>query len=270
MTVTIVADVQTDNRVLIAVDGLEDEVPAVDRIQSIRRVAIVSDESFNQPVRGTVGIDVADPLVIVDREAPFGAPVQYVVSWVRTDLTLGTVMSDPVFLSADYPRLSDPFTGEYVDCTVETWPQVAWSYGTVVMDVHGTGVAPPAPVVISGPQQAGQSTLGIRFDAHNVGGPARLRSLLANGRVILLRAPCPTVEGYFAVQSLAELRVTQDPADPRRRVQLDVVHVGPPDTFLAATLPTLADLAAFEPGTLADLAGDFATLRDIAVADLGL
>lgn len=270
MTVTIVGDVQTDNRVLIAVDGLAAESPAVDRVQSIRRVAIVSDDSFNVTVRGTAGIGVADPLVVVDREAPFGAPVQYVVSWVRTDGSTGSAMSDPVFLSADYPQLSDPFTGEHVDATVETWPQIAWTYGTVVMDVHGTGDAVPQPVVISGPQQAGQSSLGIRFDAHNVGGPVRLRTLLRSGRVILLRAPCATVEGYFAVQNLTETRVTQDAADPRRRVTLEVVHVGPPDTFLPATLPTLADLAAFEPGTLADLAGDFETLRDIAVADLGL
>lgn len=268
MTVTITATVQTGNRVLLAIAGLSSESPDIDRILEVRRNAVGADPVFSGPVRGTQDLDVTgDTVVIIDQEAPFASPVSYSVTWVREDLTTGSEQSNYVILTAPYPRFSDPLTGDYCDFTVEQWPTIEYEYGSVVVNVHGA--RSPSPVVVTGPPSAPTSQIVIRFDPVSAGGPLRLRELLRSGAVLLLRAPCATVEGYFSISSLSETRLTNDPSDRRRRVTLAVTHVTAPDLFLSAGAPTLEELADFEPGTLGDLASDFPTLRDIAVADLG-
>ena len=265
MTVEVGAVVQTRQRVLVTVTG----VPAGGAVLEVRRQAWTSDPVFSTTVRGTGGTPLeGDPVVVIDHEAPFGAPVAYSAVWRTAAGVVSTsALSPAVLIEVNYPRISDPITGAHAEMTVETWPTLDVETGTVVLDVHT--YAGPAPLVVAGPARAAASQLVVRLDPGQAGGPVALRALLETGRGVLLRAPLPTIKGYLAVTRWAESRITQDPRDPRRRFTLDVRIVSPPEGGTAAAQSTLTDLAAAVPDTLTDIAATWPTLRDIAVADLG-
>ena len=261
---TITATVQAGLRVQLVIEDLP---PTATRVLSVRRIAFTADPVFTGPVRGTLDLAPAEPLIVADVEAPIGSPVAWVVSWINADRSIGTATTVTITLTAAKPRLSDPVTGEYVEGTVETWPSIDVETGTVVLDVHTRRGA--RAIVVSGPPKAGSSQIVMRLDPSDAGGPRQFERLLAAGRVLLLRAPCPTVEGYLAVTSYQIARVTNAASDARRRITANVRHVSAPDTITPAQAATLTDLATVEPGTLFDISTTWPTLRDIAVADLG-
>lgn len=257
ITVTPVA--QTGYRVVITIAGLSSEVPSVDVLTLYR-----DDVETRSPVRGVVDVVPAgDAIVAVDFEAPLGRPVFYELEVTRADGSVGEYVAGPVTLEATLPVVSDPVTGEHVEVTVHEWPErISTNRGTVVEVAGRTD-----PVVVSDVMGAPSSSPVLRTltRAQVLG----LRSVLADGAVVLLRAPCPGVEdAYLVVQQHAEQRIRNDATDDRRRHILAAVHAAPPALEIAAQGDTLADLNAAVPTTLLAISTTFSTLLEIAAADL--
>jgi hypothetical protein len=126
----------------------------------------------------------------------------------------------------------------------------------------------PDPIVVSQGLSSPSSVLTVRTDT--IVARRALRTLLEGAQVLMVRDPHPDVEdAYIVPGKVAEQRLTMDPTDPRRQIQLDVRHVGAPAIGVASGGDTLQELADAFPGTLADIAAAFpGTLLDIAAADL--
>ena len=262
MSATLAADVQSGYRVVVAVSGLSTEAPAVDRVTLWR-------DDLDRPraaVRGYVDYEpTADGFVAVDFEAPLGRPVFYVLEVIREDESRSEYVAALVVIAAEYPLVSVPVTGEFVElAAIEAWAELARDGRATVVDVHDR----PDPIVVSTGLSAPSSAPVVRTDTLTA--RRTLRSLLESAQVLLIRAPELDVEdAYLVIGKHVEQRITNSPDDLRRRHQLDVRHVAPPSLLVAAVTDTLAELADAFPGTLADLAAAFpGTLLDVAAADL--
>lgn len=229
------------------------------------------------PVRGALNAPpTGTAMVWVDHGAPFGVPVQYVL--VEQDAATETeteTVSNQVTLLSSAPWITNPITGEGVEITIETWPELTYAARQTLVDVSGR----PAPIVVSDVRSAAAS--GMTLLTRTREQLYALRDVLASGDVLQVRPVCGAVETeYIAVGTVTESRYREKsglhatlPAgsDWRRRVALDVQIVEQPFPQIPAVGDTLADLAAYVPTTLADLAEAFgpdATLLTIAATDL--
>lgn len=259
MTASVAAQVQTGGRVVVTLTGLATET-------NVSEWTLWRDDLDHDrvPVRGFYRrTDLVD-VVAYDYEAPLARPVFYVLEVLRTTGGRTEYANGPVTIPATRPVLSNPVTGASVElAAVETWPELSYNGRTQVIPVVGR----TDPVVVSDAGTLPSSQPVIRTD--DVGARREVRELLMPGGVVLLRAPEVDVEdAYLAVTEWAEQRLTNSPADVRRRHQLTALHASAPGIGLPASGDTLADLEAAVPTTLLALSQTFSTLLEIAAADL--
>lgn len=211
-------------------------------------------------LRGAVDVEVTgDTMVFLDYEAPFGVPVDYaLIQTGSTGTVTGSGTPAPVTLMVASPWLTNPVTGSGVALTIQDWDELSFRARQTIVDVAGRA----APVVVSDVRSLPSSTLVVltrtRADL------SALRDLLNLGDVIHVRAICGAVENaYLAVGDVSETRITArslktDPrqagSDWRRSVNLTVQEVEAPALTIAPIADTLADLNAYVPTTLQDIA----------------
>ncbi len=262
MAISITAAEQTGRRVAVTVAGLSSSVPAVDTLTLYRDDL----DGPRVPVRGYLTYDpTTDGFVAFDNEAPLARPVFYVLEVTRTDDTIATyTTAAAVVLASDYPVISEPVQGDSVDLSaIVTWATLERTGRASVVDV----VDRPDPIVVSAGLTSPSSSPTLRTDT--VAARRSVRTLLELSQVLLIRDPHPDVEdAYIVVGKVSEQRLTNDPTDVRRWHVLDVRHVGIPAVGITSPGDTLQDLADAFPGTLADVNAHFATLLDIAAADM--
>lgn len=241
-------------RVLIAVTGLTlGDAIAVYRIVDGARTALrvsqndsVSDTSF----------------LVVDAELPFGTPVQYVAQVNGTDHFSTT---NTYTLTGGKVAATDAINALACEVKIIAWDRKGRSRQSSVFQVDGRNIAVLGP--LADPES--DVTFFLEADAAN----EQFEQLLDNctGGVIQLRQPggYAGIDGYYAVTQADEVRWSQDGSDPRREWTLHLVEVAQWPTDLPAAAWTLQDIYNhYGPsGTLADLAADYATLLDIALAD---
>ena len=230
-------------------------------------------EGDTVPVRGALEVvPRTDTFVVVDNEAPFGVPLVYTLTQTYADGTTSTVESNEVILTGvELPWLTNPITGEGVDATIADWPELSYPGRQTIVDVSGRS----APLVISDVRGTPTSELVVLTRTRDQ--LVRLRHLLHTGDVVQVRPVCGAVEAaYLAVGEVTETRYRPagDGAgsDWRRLVTLAAQAVDQPTPRIPAVGDTLADLAAYVPTTLADLAtafGEDATLLTIAQTHVG-
>lgn len=228
-------------------------------------------EGIRYPVRGAQDLPPAnDALVFNDNEAPFGKPVTYVLVKTYTDGTTAEVSSDAVELTTVLPWISHPITGVGVTATITDWPELNYAARQTLVAVAGRS----RPIAISDRRIAASSELVMLTKTRTT--LMDLRALLGTGDTLLVRPPCEAVEGdYLAIGDVSEARIKPNGegagSDWRRLVTMAAQVVDAPDTTIPAVGDTLADLAAYAPGTLAELADAFgagATLLTIAETNL--
>lgn len=236
--------------------------PAISTVSLMREV-----DGVRSPVRGAQNIAApGSDLVITDHEAPFGKSVTYVFVKSYTDGTTGETVSAPVVLTTARPWISHPITGVGVTATITEWSELAYAARRNVIAVAGRS----RPIAISDRRLAPTSQVTMLTKTRS--DLLALRTLLGLGDVLLVRPVCDAVEGdYLSIGDVTEARVkpTGDGAgsDWRRLVSMDAQAVDIPDTSIPAVGDTLADLNAYVPTTLADIATAFganATLLTIA------
>lgn len=253
--------------------ALIDSVTATAGEPDIQSVSLVREvDGVRTPVRGgqSAPTSTSSDLVLIDNEAPFNKDVRYVFIKTYTDGTSSETVSNLVELTTELPWISHPITGVGVSLTIAEWTDLAYSARQTIVAVAGRA----RPIAISDRRLAPSSELSMltktRADL------LALRNLLSLGDVLLVRPVCDAVEGdYLAIGDVTESRVkpTGDGAggDWRRLVNMSCQSVDLPDTSIPAVGDTLADLNAYVPTTLADLATAFganATLLTIAETNL--
>lgn len=228
--------------------------PVISTVSLMREV-----DGVRSPVRGAQNIAApGSDLVVTDNEAPFGKSVTYVFVKSYVDGTTGETVSAPVELTTALPWISHPITGEGVTATITEWTELAYAARRTVIAVAGRS----RPIAISDRRLAPTSQLTMLTKTRS--DLLALRSLLALGDVLLVRPVCDAVEGdYLSIGDVTETRAkpTGDGAgsDWRRLITMDAQSVDIPDTSIPAVGDTLADLNAYVPTTLADLATAFGT-----------
>lgn len=268
MTLGIDTEIQPSEppRVLVTVTGLD---TLGDPVALVNVVRIDDQGAIVEPVRG--GRAVLEPtdanLLLTDTAAPFGRPVYYVATVTLDDGTILQATSTPALtLIVELPWLSEPITGNAVAVTVKEWPVLESDTPASVIVVDGRA----DPVVVSSVATLPGSNTVLRTSS--LTDLRALRALVGSGDPLLLRATCVGVEdAYLTVGKRAERRVTNNGADERRNVDLDVQHLAIPAPDVPAVGDTLEDLAdAYpSPDTLADLDTDYPTLLDLARTYLG-
>jgi hypothetical protein len=266
-TVTATAQPTEPPRVIVTI---EDPVTVGDPpISSVSLMRLV--DGVRSPVRGAQNLAATSaPLVITDNEAPFGKPVTYVFVKSFTNGTTGETLSAPVTLTTELPWISHPITGVGVAATITDWDELSYAARQTIIPVAGRA----RPIAISDRRLAPSSDITMLTKTRS--DLLALRGLLALGDVLLIRPTCDAVEGdYVAISDVTEKRVKANGdgagTDWRRLVTMNAQAVDIPDTSIPAIGDTLADLAAYAPTTLADLADAFginATLLTIAEANL--
>jgi hypothetical protein len=193
------------------------------------------------------------------------------MTWYRAIASTGeTAMTmASVTIYSDLPVLSDPRGGRAVQVTVAEWNETSIDSTSSSVQIDTEDPAGDAVVWLIGPDGPATATLTLRTDD----GPklAAARTILKAGRPLLLRGSQPGLEDPWFVLAgqRRERRVTNNVTDWRRYMVLPVgVLSGAPDPTSQVLGDTLGDLAAAVPGTLADIAAIWATLSDIAAADL--
>lgn len=251
--------------------ALIDAVTAVAGEPTIASISLVREvDGVRTPVRGGQGYPSSSDVVLVDNEAPFGKEVRYIYVKTYVDGTTAETTSNPVELTTELPWISHPITGIGVTATIAEWTDLAYAARQTIVAVSGRS----RPIAISDKRLAPSSELTMltQTRADLMG----LRHLLSLGDVLLVRPVCDAVEGdYLSIGDVTESRVkpTGDGAgsDWRRLVSMSAQAVDLPDTAIPAIGDTLADLAAYVPTTLAELATSFganATLLTIAETNL--
>lgn len=209
--------------------------------------------AYQIPVAGTVWDDPA---------AELDVPIHYVAV-----LSTGeTVESASVLLIVGYPVLSIPHRGLQVSVTIadEGRDKVRKSRATV-LEVEGR----PDPIVVW--DVRGAETRAPVLLVRTRDELQAVRDIFASGEPVLLRAPCPTIEDFWfiSVDSITEAPVRRSSWAHLVTISQALVVPEAPESWLRSAGDTLGDLATAVPGTLADIAATWATLGDIAAADLG-
>lgn len=226
-----------------------------------------SDGMTEQPVRGAFErpLEAGSAAVVRDREYPISRPFLYVLRYVDAVDGPVTIYSEWIVPEQrELPRISNPITGEGVDATILTWPDLVSEARSTSFDVDGR----PEPYVVVSPMQAPTSQLVLRtLDAATW---RALYALLRVGQVVHVRASVPFLDDAYVLPRRYVLsRLTNKAIDTRRIHTLDVQQTGQPSPNIVAGGTTLQDLAdAYPGGELADIAADFDFLYEIAAAPL--
>lgn len=243
-------------RAQISITGLT----AGDDVQLFRVV-----DGASTAVRGGALADASDPsFVVVDGELPFGVPVEYEAIVNTTDVY--TSSAETYVLPGAKPILSDAITGDASQFVIVAWDEKAYDLRATVIKTGGRNV------VVTGDLGQFEGQIEIFFEAYS--STEQFRALLAGATegVLQLRRHDPAYEGvdcYVSVLDARERRYSQDGTDGRRTWVLSVAETETWSAGLSASAFTLQDLADRYAGlTLADLADDFATLLELAQADL--
>lgn len=217
-------------------------------------------------LRGADQAETGDySFLITDAEFPFGIPVSYRAT-VESLYVGASLASDNATyeLTGGKVALSDAITGNAAEVVITAWPTRTRSRQTSSFIVNGR------TVVVAGPLGTGASE--IEFFTETDSARDNFLELMetATAGVIQIRqsGPYSGVDCYVAVQSVTEDRWSQDGTDQRRLWTLSVVEVDPwSDAYetLGTTLQDVAD--AYFGLTLADLAGDYGSLLDLAQGD---
>lgn len=261
MAVTITATEQDvyPPRVLLTVSGLTVGVSVVE----LRRVVAGAPATMRAG-----GIDaLSTSETVVDAELPFGVPV----SWQVIDSVSGAVLDTDgpltVALTGGKVAISDAITGQSAEVVILSWPARQRAAAATVYPIDGQNI------VVSG--GLAQYTATVVLFTETTAGAAALEQLLksATSGIVQVRqgGGYDGVDAYWAILAADDLRFSQDGSDQRRTWQLDVAETSRWAPTLEARGYTLQDLAdAYDGLTLTDLAGDYATLLDLAQADLGV
>lgn len=216
-------------------------------------------------LRGGTLTGATDPsFVVVDGELPFGVSFNYVV--IVNSVAEYSTSTINVPLPGGKPIFSDAISGASSSFVIVTWPEKTYQADNTVFKVGGRNV------VVSGQMGMFTGQIEVFFEAWS--SSEQLLALLnsATEGVLQLRRPTSSYEGvdcYLAVTQAREQRFSQDGTDERRTWVLDVAEVDSWSSGQISSSFTLQDLADYYSGlTLADLAGDFATLLALAQADL--
>lgn len=258
---TIAVTTSTDSayppRVVVEVTGLAvDDQVTLYRVQGGQRTAVRagSDLTLDQTV-----------LALNDGEEPFGTPITYLVNVNGSDADT----SDPltVTLPGGKVAVSDAISGLAAEVTITAWPEKDSDRIGTAFEVGGYSVFVSAP--------RGSSEQSVELLTLTETSRQQMIALLngATSNIILIRQPggYAGIDGTYSVRSDAERRLTQRGTDERRLWTLDLVDSKGWAPSLSDAGWTLGDIEdAYTGLTLADLAGDFSTLLDIAVADWGL
>lgn len=216
-------------------------------------------------LRGGTLAGATDPsFVVVDGELPFGVSFNYVV--IVNSVAEYSTSTINVPLPGGKPIFSDAISGASSSFVIVTWPEKTYQADNTVFKVGGRNV------VVSGPMGMFTGQIEVFFEAWS--SSEQLLALLnsATEGVLQLRRPTSAYEGvdcYLSITQAREQRFSQDGTDERRTWVLDVAEVDSWSSGQVSSSFTLQDLADYYSGlTLADLAGDFASLLALAQADL--
>jgi hypothetical protein len=254
VAITAVEQDSWPTRVLVSLTGLTlGNAVSVYRVQGTTRT----------PVRAASSASVTDTSFLrVDAELPFGTPVRY-VAVVNGVTEYWTALATHGLVGGKV-ALTDAVSGLSAESVIMAWPDRSWSPKTSVFNVGGRNV------VVSG--DLGSWEGSIELYVETTSSLASLYRLLtgATSGVIQVRQPggYDGIDSYIAVTDITEKRWSQDGSDQRRRVTLAAVQVEAWPAALEAAGFTLADIAnRYTGGTLATLAGDYATLLAVAQGD---
>ncbi len=262
MAVVVTVDPQSGYRVVVTVTGMTSPY-----VWTLERL----DVDFGWlPVRGPGWIGDS---VVTDYEAALNQTggLYYRVTYydlIGPNLIKFTVEGgSPAYLEAELPVISNPITGEYVELSVQSWPE--WSRGerAATLEVPGADY----PIIISDRLGAATSQVTLRTDT--VETRRSLKDLLQVGHVYQLRPACSGVldeSGYLHMRQVTSRRRSNHAGDPVRFWPLDVTHASMPAPLIAAVGSTLQDIydAYPTPDDLADLEAAFpGNLIDIAAED---
>jgi hypothetical protein len=210
---------------------------------------------------GSTAAAVDPSFVITDAELPFGAPVSYVASVNGVEYTSAAVTYT---LPGGKVVLSDAVSDQAAEVTIRAFPVRDYARDNSVFTAGGRKVAVVGDLTgFTGQIELYAETTSIRDNIY-------LLLAVATQGVIQVRQPggYDGIDSYVAVLGASEARFSQDGSDDRRWVTLEVVEVGAWASTLAAGAFTLQDIAdAYTGLTLASLAGDYATLLAVALAD---
>lgn len=243
-------------RNLVSVTGLV----AGDDVEVYREVA-----GARTLVRAGSATDVSDPsFVRVDAEFPFGVPVHYVA--VVNGADAASAGPDTYTLPGGKVALSDAITGLAAEVVVLSWPDKTRERDATIFRV-GTDTGASRNVVVA--RGLSQPTGVLDLVTQTASALDQLVALLAGAtqNIVQLRQPggYHDVDMYAAVVQAVTRRWSQDGTDERRITSLTYAEVDGWSAELANAGYTLQDIADVYAGqTLADLAGDYATLLDIA------
>jgi len=202
-------------------------------------------------------------VVRTDAELPFGVPVTYVA--VVNGSTEYTDGPDTYTLPGGKVALSDAISGLAAEVVITAWPEKANDRVASVFAVGGRNV------MVAGPR--GMFRSDVELLTESTSSREVVAALLAGaseGTIQVRQAGgYDGVDCYLAVTSDSERRFSQDGSDPRRLWTLRASQVEGWAPQLEARGFTLADLdTAYTGLTLDDIETDYATLLEIAEADL--
>ncbi len=200
----------------------------------------------------------------VDAELPFGVPVSYVADVSGVEYATAAVTH---VLPGGKVALTDAITGHAAEVVILAWPDRTFDRKSTTYQVGGRNVVVAGELV--------QPTGAVELFVETTSARDNLAALLrdATEATVQVRQPggYDGVDSYLSVTRLVERRWSQDGTDQRRVFALDVSEVEGWAPTLEASGYSLQDLADVYLGlTLADLAGDYATLLTLAQAELGV
>lgn len=257
----------------VAITATEQDVWPVRMLVSVTGLTLASTVTVYRVVaaartalRGADGVTAGDTsLVVTDAELPFGTPVSYTVAVNGADVA-STSAATHTLVGAKV-AVTDAITDTAAEVVIVAWPARDRERDASVYTAGGR------TIVVSGPMAGTRSQLQLLTTTDI--GRTTLEALLsgATSGVVQVRQPggYDGVDSYLAILTVHEERFSQDGTDPRRTWTIDVAEVEAWPASFAAAGYTLADVAAAYTGlTLAALAGDHATLLDVARYDWGL
>lgn len=203
---------------------------------------------------------------LTDHTAPLGVPITYSMTVVYATSTTEVAAAPVTITGTTGCYLTDPATATTLPAEISTWPDRQRAARQAALEVGGR----PDPVVLSDVHSTptGTWTLISRTDAYT----AALTALLTGSAVAILRTqPGSSIADVTAaVGQITEHRYTDDGADQRRLVDVEIQEIAP---LPATALPldaTLGGLAVYQGvSTLADLALLRPTLAQLSQIPVG-
>lgn len=262
--VTFTVDIQDEvypPRALLTVSGLvDDEFIELYRVVDNERTLVRGGDIVNG---GLLGDDQKVAYLRIDGELPFGVPVHWVAEVNGAEYTSQT---ETVALPGGKVALSDAVTALAAEVVVLAWPEKNYERRT-----SRYVLANGRTKVVSGPPAQFTGTLELFTEQDS--SRRQVQALLdgATSNIVQVRQSggYNDVDCYVAVLSYSVRRDSQDGTDDRRVFVLDVAEVSPWAASFEARGYTLQDLAdVYEGLTLAQIGNDFATMLDLARAEL--